>query len=215
MRADERAHAANLNGMGDTVRAFIALRPPAAWTEAFASWQATLRSELPDPGIRWVRPEHIHVTLRFLGAIRAEEASAVAARITRATSLCAPFVLKAGRLGCFPSPRRPRVLWAGLEGEVQAVVALQRRVAEETAEIGEPLEDRAFTPHLTLARIKELSGRTQEIVERSLSVPVEVRQPWPVSEVLLMRSHLGAGGAEYEVLSTSRLSGIKKEPDGA
>jgi 2'-5' RNA ligase len=187
------------------VRLFVALKPPEEWIKQLATVATELRTQLRSKEIKWVQPEQIHITLRFLGYILPDEVAAVVQGVNRAAAGEKPFVLRAGALGCFPSVRRARVLWIGVEDSQQLAAELQRKISDQTASLGEPPEDRDFTPHLTLARIKHVERSAAEALERMLERPVGLSRDWNVSEVLLMQSHLSSAGARYEVLHSAAL----------
>ena len=164
-----------------------------------------LKRELRSKEVKWVQPEQIHITLRFLGYIWPDEVEGVAEGVNRSVRDTRPFVLRGGRLACFPSVQRPRVLWLGVEEQAESCSELQRRIQRATSGIGEPAEDRGFVPHLTLARITHLERSEVAVLERVGKRPVEISTDWKVSEALLMQSHLSSAGARYEVLHRAPL----------
>jgi 2'-5' RNA ligase len=182
------------------IRTFIALKPPDEWIEQLTRIASELKRELPSNAVKWVQAEQIHITLRFLGYILADEVPDVVEGLSRSARETEPFVLRGSALGCFPSVRRARVLWVGVEDQAQRCGELHRSVQEETRSIGEPPEERAFTAHLTLARIRHLEKSEVTVLEEVVNRAVKISGDWKVSEVLLMRSHLSSGGAQYEVL---------------
>ena len=121
--------------MGETFRAFIAVGVPpeiagALWEEGRAAKGAG--------GVRWTRPESIHLTLKFLGGIPAEKGGAVIDALGRAVEGIAPFDLEVRGLGAFPNDRAPRVVWAGLIGKLDALMGLRDAVEREVAPSGSP-----------------------------------------------------------------------------
>ena len=187
------------------MRAFLALKTPPEWDAEFAALQQRLKSELRTKSIRWTNPEQIHITLRFLGYIPPDEATQIAALLRSICSAQPPFVLRCSGLGCFPNLRRPRVLWAGLDGDIQSVQQLRSAIVEATRQFGEPPDDREFKPHLTLARIQDLERSTREQLEELLRRGFQIKDDWHVTELLLMQSHLSPQGAKYEVLARCHL----------
>jgi RNA 2',3'-cyclic 3'-phosphodiesterase len=184
------------------LRAFIALRPPGEWIEHLARIQDDLRRTLPGKSFRWVNPDQIHITLRFLGSITSQDAEAISEGLNLLASLTDPFSLALDRLGCFPNVRRPRVLWAGLTGGEQQIQKLNSSINAQTAAVGEPPEPREFKPHLTLARIKETSREEIRILTESVTRPLNLSAHWDITELLLMRSHVSSSGSRYEVISS-------------
>jgi len=174
------------------MRAFIAIELPQALREALAREQARFRAVCPDA--RWTRPEGIHLTLKFLGQISAEQE----ARLKKALGQLErfqEFTVRAGGFGFFPDAKRPRVFWAGLEAppELARLAAAVERAAEP---LGFPAEDRPFHPHLTLARFKvpRPQPRLQELLARQ-SDPI--LGAFEVSEFFLWESRLSPQGSEY------------------
>jgi 2'-5' RNA ligase len=155
-----------------------------------------------------VRPEGIHLTLKFLGETPRDKVSKIEAAISGSVDGAAPHELRLGSMGTFGSRNSPRVLWVDLEGDKDALGRLQKHVDVALDAIGFPGEKRPFAAHLTLARVREESAR--EIAEplaaavRSVSVPpADV----PVREVSLMLSKLGPGGAQYTRVKSWPLDG--------
>ncbi len=116
--------------------------------------RAALRRHALDGALAWTQPQNFHLTLRFVGDIAAECSAELAAAIMRASEGIAPFRLDLRELGCFPNSRNPRVVWAAVGGDLHALQTLQNRIERATAGWGQPLEARAFHPHLTLARVR-------------------------------------------------------------
>lgn len=140
------------------IRAFIAITPPEALQQSFAEVSAVFqRQALP---LRWVKPEHVHLTLQFLGNVAPEQIAHIGRAIARAGAGQSPFTVLVRGLGCFPTLSRPRVLWMGLDPH-HALLQLQQRLAAELTFLGFASEDRPFHPHLTLARMQQGVGRSQ------------------------------------------------------
>jgi 2'-5' RNA ligase len=186
-------------------RAFVALKPPPVCIAELSGIQAALRKELGSRDYKWVDPEQMHITLRFFGSIAGQQVAEIVAKLTKATAGVSSFILRAGTLGCFPSSRKPRVLWMGVQDSAQQSALLQRRIQKETGDLGQAPEDRPFSPHLTLARVKEPDRAGRELLERLLRNEWTLSADWQVSEVLLMQSHLSRQGATYEILHAAAL----------
>lgn len=173
-------------------RLFLAVDLTSEAREALAH---QLRSGLLDgvPG-RPIPAESWHLTLRFLGDTPPETADAVRAEMA-GLQLGPPFSISFVRLGAFPGPARARVLWAGVEEGRKRLTALAEQVEEAVRRVGFAAERRPFAPHLTLSRLRE----PRDLRPMLQSAPtLDVRLP--VSDVVLFRSHLGPGGARYEVV---------------
>lgn len=194
-------------------RTFIAVRLPDAVRAQLALQIESLKPQLP-AAVRWVAPESLHLTLAFLGELddarlaAAKEATAVAAHEG------APFTLALTHLGTFGPARSPRVVWAGVSGDVSALANLQGRLATELELRGFPHEDRPFSPHLTLARIKEpLPSDTGRAVPELLRSTPADHGSWQVHELCVMKSELSRSGARYTCLHAFPLEGTLKLPN--
>jgi 2'-5' RNA ligase len=192
------------------LRLFIAVELPPAWTEALAEVQAALRRRGLER-LRWVRPEGIHLTLKFLGNVDERRVPELTAAIERAAAEAAPFALTLGRPGTFGPPSRPRVVWVGTEGEAEALTRLWRAVETQVTPLGFPAEGRRFAPHLTLARVPDETPReaAAAITPAVQAVGMARTAPMTISEVALMRSELGRGGARYTRLAAAPLAARK------
>jgi 2'-5' RNA ligase len=142
---------------GETIRAFLALDPPPEVLRKIADIQGALRKNIQG-ALSWVRPEGIHLTLKFFGAIAVVDVSAVSEVVAGQTDGARPLNLEAKGLGVFPDTRRPRVLWIGIDGEVERLIALQKAIDQGLEAREFAREQRPFRAHLTLARIKSPQG---------------------------------------------------------
>lgn len=185
------------------IRAFIAIHADAATVAELERVQNNLERGLPSDGIRWAKSEQLHLTLQFLGYIVAERLPEFEKILSDACSQHGPFGLRAETLGCFPDKRKPRILWAGLNGDVEPLENLKRHLDEKLAAVGYVAEKRAFHPHITLARIDHLKIREIEQLGRQLVSYEAVRfGAWRVEKIDLMRSILSPAGAKYSLLKS-------------
>lgn len=135
------------------VRAFLAIAPPAEIWREIGNIQDRLRRSCPFD-IRWLKPESIHLTLKFFGNVSGEDVIALSRVVEKHSPILTPLQLAVKKLGVFPSLQRPRVLWIGLEGETAPLSTLQQNLEQGWADCGFAKEDRPFRPHLTIGRIK-------------------------------------------------------------
>jgi len=191
----------------EQLRLFVAVELPPEVREALAGLQKGMRPRC-GPGVRWTRPEGIHLTLKFLGDVTQAEVARLEKALGRAALGQVVFELSLGSTGFFPNPHRPRVLWTGLEGETERLKALARRVEEELSPLGFHTEGRPFTPHLTLARLGERLGSAQrEAFDSTVqSAPWRPGHPFAVDGLSLVRSHLNPAGAVYTCLHRAPLT---------
>ncbi len=193
------------------MRAFVAIELPDSVKKKLAG----LVGQLKDAGIgglRPVRPEGIHLTLKFLGDVPADRIGAIGDAAGRAAVRHPPFALSLSGVGAFPGGRAPRVLWAGIAGDLDRLAALQASVDDCLSELGFARERRAFNPHLTLARLRDSASREDRA--RALRV-LEAAQPsrnagFVVDGVALFQSTLGPGGAVYRRLHRVPLDGERR-----
>jgi 2'-5' RNA ligase len=142
-----------------SIRSFLALDLPEEILREIGRIRNRLE-ELIQGDIRWVRPEGIHLTLKFFGDISEIDIANIAAVVEKAAAGAAPFTLSIGGVGVFPDSRRPRVLWLGMNGDVPRLLIFQKELERSLQLIGFALEERPFRPHLTLGRIRSPKGLT-------------------------------------------------------
>ncbi len=136
------------------MRTFLALDPPPEILRKIITMQDTLKKQIPR-GVRWVNPDGIHLTLKFLGNIFPSHRDGIQSLLPEIVGAHFAFTLSAGRIGVFPGIAKPRVIWVGIGGETQSLFALQQDIEEALESIGFPRENRPFRAHLTLGRVKD------------------------------------------------------------
>lgn len=148
---------------------------------------------------KWVRPENIHLTLKFLGNIDAADTAKITAAMMNAVQDQMPFSLVAKGVGVFPGIRRPKVVWVGLSGQRQSLLELQGALDANLADIGYPKETRPFKGHLTIGRIKRAPD--SKTVAEMLQVHADFRSDeFRVNQIILFKSELQHAGAVYSKL---------------
>jgi len=183
--------------MPETIRAFIAIELPTQVREGIGQVQVAMQSM----GLRgaWIRPENIHLTLRFLGDIRSAAIETIAGAMAEAAKSCGPFQLSGKSVGVFPNTDRPRVLWVGVAGQVERLQKLQHSLTEQLAGCGYPEERRRFHGHLTVARFKRPppAGVLLQAIQAQAAFETE---PSFAGELILLQSLLKPSGAVYSPL---------------
>jgi RNA 2',3'-cyclic 3'-phosphodiesterase len=188
------------------IRAFVAVELDLSLRQALGSIQAQLRNQLrrtlsSDVRIQWVRPESIHLTLKFLGDIPEERVPDIHAVLIRVAGGHVRFAAQAEGLGVFPDARSPRVLWVGLTTRADALTRLAADVETALDGIGFPPEGKPFHPHLTLARIKEQSRAVgRALADSRVLEPAAPVGAVTVNTIALMKSELKPSGSLYTKL---------------
>ncbi len=190
----------------EQIRSFIAIELP----EEVKAGLRRLQTELKLPEhtfVKWVATDSIHLTLKFLGNISAPKVADITSIMEQASQGVSPFQLEVTEVGAFPNLRQPRVLWVGIKGEIDKLVGWQQRIDNGLAPLGFARETRPFTPHLTLARLREgvSPGDRRDFGEMVAKTPAEVSYKFNVSSLSLMKSQLLPGGAVYSRLTEVKL----------
>jgi 2'-5' RNA ligase len=187
------------------IRLFVAINLPTALKTTLAKVQQDLQSTTNPEMLKTIDSEQLHITLKFLGYVEPSLRPAIEKAIAQACAGCEHFHLRAERAGCFPGPRSPRVIWMGIEGDLSPLLALQKRLDAATAPWAEP-EQRAFKPHLTLARVKEANRPDVKSIGRFLHKhQASDFGEWQVRTIDLMQSLLSRAGPTYACLYSAPL----------
>jgi 2'-5' RNA ligase len=186
------------------MRTFLAVEV----SDAVRSQAAELISELARdaPGVRWVAPENLHLTVKFFGEVSDDDVSKICTAVGGAVSPLSEFDCECVGVGAFPRIEHPRTIWVGLNDDEKRLTGLQKTIERSLGKFRFPREKRAFHPHLTLGRVRDgrgiqgLSHSLRERAERSLGTFV-------VSEVTYFSSQLRPRGPTYTALARFPLSG--------
>ena len=190
------------------IRSFIAILVPQAGIQALED--AVKRLDLDIGGsVRWVRPEGIHLTLKFMGDIQAEMVERVLAALPPVAARFPPFELSISGFGVFPNPRRPQVLWAGLHGDLETLLELQSAVDDAVGELGLSKEQRRFNPHLTLGRVRRdvPDGQLRKIGRVMEDAELPGAPSWTADKVNLMRTELDPNGSRHYLVGSAFIGG--------
>lgn len=185
----------------DVIRAFIAIEMPTAVRAELGLVADVLAGQAPERSVRWVKPELLHLTLRFLGDTAVAKLPAITTALDQVGRQAVRFTLHLGKPGCFPNPQRPRVIWVGLDGDKKPLLALKQALDRALMPLGWAVEERPFQAHLTLGRVND--GRQAT----GLDWGTEVRKlAVPVTAVHLIESQLQRSGPVYTVRHSSKLA---------
>jgi 2'-5' RNA ligase len=189
-----------------TIRAFIAVELPDDVLVHLESVQCGLRQSLGrvESAVRWTRPEGVHLTLQFLGDVPRTQVPDIERGLREACAGARPALVRTAGLGVFPNPNRPRVLWIGLEGDLQPLFDVERAIGQALLPLGYK-PDKPFKPHLTLGRVRE-HVRPDEAASIAQTIAQSVKHPpagvaFTAYAVSLMQSTLQPGGAMYRELA--------------
>ncbi len=185
------------------IRIFIAVRVPETVRQKIAEFQSRLKSCGGD--IRWVRPESIHVTLKFLGDMAAEQIEPIAESIQKDVTSVRPFDISVEGTGVFPNVRRPRILWVGVEKGSEELKGLAEKVDRACTTFHFQKEKRDYSAHLTIGRVRS-PKRIGPLIETLQTIEFEGGS-YCVEEVTVMKSDLLQTGAVYTALHQIQLQG--------
>lgn len=191
--------------MAATLRSFIAIDIPPQIRRELGNLQIALGKSKTDY-VKWVDPSIIHLTLKFLGNISAEQIEPIYTALQTALQDYEPFRLSVSSTGAFPGLNRVQTVWAGLSGDLQTLAGLQQTLDNALLKLGFPKETRGFSPHLTLGRVRDNAGLIQrQNLGRTISQVVMPHLPgFAVEAVNLMESKLTPQGPVYRVFEISQ-----------
>ena len=197
---------------GEKVRVFVAVELPDAVKAEFAGLTAAIDA-LGVRGARTVRPEGIHLTLKFLGDVDVGLIPEIQSAMDSSSAESQPFDLALGNVGVFPNRSAARVLWVGVEGDMERLNRLQHSVERSLADLGFRPERRGFNPHITAGRIRDsVSNADRRRVTEALLSHEYARPSIRVESVSLIRSTLRPDGAIYEPIYSASLRAVQSSP---
>ena len=188
---------------GTSWRLFCAFELPESLRARINQHSQRVREAFPEAAASWSRPENIHLTVKFFGNVDQQRVSAISAAAAGVVKEFSSMQIEVGKTGVFPRPSRPQVLWIGTDDPSGALANLHKQLEHEFAREGFPKEDRAFRPHLTIARIRKPhdGARLAQTHLETKFDTVEIT----VSELVLFRSELSSKGSKYTPISRHRL----------
>jgi 2'-5' RNA ligase len=193
------------------IRCFVALNLSPEVKAHLAELQAQLKQAKAD--VSWVKPENIHLTLKFLGEVEEERIPAIKCAIQEGLEGEGRLLLTLAGLGTFPHPRSPRVIWVGIEGEKERLSHLQERMEQAMEKVGFPREGRPFSPHLTLGRVRSARGLSDllDLLGRQAGSGFGTIE---AQSIELMQSQLHPAGAIYSILESFPLAAAARPAAG-
>jgi 2'-5' RNA ligase len=186
-------------------RVFCAIELPDVVRARLEDHVRRLRKEVPEAAASWSRVENIHLTLKFFGNVEVKRIEKISAAAERVVKEFSTFQIEIGETGVFPRPSRPQVLWIGVSDPSGQLTALQEKFEDECAAAGFPKENRAYRPHLTIARLRKPEG-ARSLAEAHLKMKFETIQI-DLKQLVIFRSELSPKGSKYTVISAADLHG--------
>ena len=180
------------------MRAFIGIGLPEDIRRSLTQLQRELAESQAD--VKWVAGDHLHVTLKFLDEISEEQRRAIETLLGSVAEREEPFPLSLAGVGAFPSVNAPRVVWAGLSEGKEIGARIAQAIEAEGRTIGLRQEERPFSPHLTLGRVRSPKQR-EALTQRLSAVRWQLPPPWRVSSLTFYQSVLSSAGPRYTVLA--------------
>jgi len=180
--------------ISEAFRAFIAIDLPESIKSFLSEAQEALK--LYGFRVKWVRPQNIHLTLKFLGDTATADTDKIVEAMTLAARNCPIVSLTAKGVGVFPNIRRPRVIWAGLNGQIETLANLQQTLDAHLADLGFARDTRAFKSHLTLGRVKGKIAPDKMLAAIDKLKEFE-SESFETHQVILFQSELRPSGAVY------------------
>jgi 2'-5' RNA ligase len=189
------------------LRVFIAIELPAPVCDAIQKQTARLRQTLGTEIIRWVPAQNMHLTLKFLGDTTSSHLEFVKQLLAREAVIHSQFDLQLGGLGSFPNSRRPRLLWIGIHAPA-GLASLQKDIETGIARLGYELEERDFSPHLTIGRVRQTVSPPEVQKVRAALDTIQLGNIGiaRVDSIHLFKSDLQPGGSIYTKLFSAPLS---------
>jgi 2'-5' RNA ligase len=191
----------------EQIRSFIAIELPDELKLGLSRLEARLKADKPPP-VKWVDPQGIHLTLKFLGNITPDRTDQITEAMEAAVQGIPSFHLEVKNLGVFPNLRRVQVVWVGVSGEIDKLNQLQKRIESNLARLDFAPESRPFSPHLTLARLRNQASppERQRLGQLIADTKFESIYAFEVNAISLVRSQLTREGAIYSRISSVKLN---------
>lgn len=188
-------------------RLFIAISLPEKVKLEIEKTQDLLRRALPIGAMRWTKPEHFHLTLKFLGSVPTGDTDALIQTVRDVCKNFPPLKLRAEGIGFFPNEKRPRVTWVGIRDRERNLPRLQQEIEKAVKKFTTQPPEKSFTGHMTLGRTKEIERKNAEILVRTAGAIIKrFYGGWTAGEVEMIRSDLSPDGSQYHCLATLPLA---------
>jgi RNA 2',3'-cyclic 3'-phosphodiesterase len=183
------------------MRLFVAIELSQAARRALSATQEKLKSQCPD--VRWILPEQLHLTVKFLGDVADGDVVTVSEALEQAAVQAKPFIMRTGECGCFPERGAVRIVWTKAVEEHGLLAECVAAVEAQIEPLGFPREHRPFAAHITIGRVREdrSQGKLREIVQANRGKEIDQ----DVLSLTLMSSALSPKGSTYTAVSRAKL----------
>ena len=190
-----------------TMRLFVAIELPDSIKQELVRLQEHIKKSCGSCPARWVAPGNVHLTLNFLGDVSASKFDDLKRAVAQTSGGADGFDLTLAELGAFPNLERPRVIWVGIRGDLNRLLALQKNLEQSISALGITPENRPFSPHLTLARVGDevFAADKKRLGAAAAGTGCGTDCSIPIRSVSLIRSQLTTGGPVYTVLDSTNL----------
>ncbi len=189
----------------EKVRSFIAINLNPEIREHLASLQTNLN--IPETKIKWVEKNNLHLTMKFLGYISLEQTELIKSELKEIASRYSPFIIRlSSNIGVFPTYKMPRIIWVGIKEGIDELKELYNSIENKLSNKGFPREDKDFSGHITIGRVKFIRDKTNFIqILKRIGVNNFTQE---VGSIDLMESKLTPSGPIYDI--TSKFPLLKK-----
>ena len=190
----------------DVVRSFIAIELPTGVRAELTSLEENFKARR-HPFVKWVNPESMHLTLKFLGDVAVDSMPQIVEAMSGVARSHSTFKLQVAGTGAFPNWQRPQVVWVGVDGELGRLNSLQKGLESALSPLGFPPESRPFSAHLTLGRLRDrvTPDDRRRFAEFAQTVEFKTNPSFEVIAIRLMKSQLTPAGPIYSELAVARL----------
>ena len=186
--------------MSEIIRAFIAIELNKETQAYLAGVQSELKKT--EANIKWVKPENIHLTLKFLGNITPSQITRIKEILREISQENTEFSIELSKVGVFPKKESPRAIWIGISSNQDKVIKIAEGLEEKLLSTGVPKEKKSFHPHITIGRVKSNLNR-QVLVEKLKSLDMPQKSSQSVNKLTLFKSTLTSNGPIYQILKES------------
>jgi 2'-5' RNA ligase len=183
------------------IRTFIAIDTPEEFKPEISKVQYLLKNVGAE--VRWEQEKKFHITLKFLGDVNESIMPGMLSHLDSVLSECSSFELTYGNLGCFPNKKFPKIIWVGAQNSDGNLNKIQSIIEDELISFGFKRENKHFTPHITIGRVKG-EKNLRDLVSFMETVTLAPRT-FHINEVVVMKSVLKQLGSEYEILQKIQL----------